>query len=327
MANVFVTGGAGYIGSHMVAALGEAGHAVVVYDNLSTGAAANVLFGDLVVGDLADTDRLDKAVADAAPDVAIHFAGSVKVDESVAKPYHYYRNNTVNTINLADALERAGCRRIIFSSTAAVYGEPDTRTPLSESLPLAPINPYGTSKMMAENILRELGRLGRLSPVTLRYFNVAGADPAARIGFDVERSPHLIPRAVRAALGGPVALKIFGTDLPTDDGTCIRDYIHVVDLVDAHMKAMDWLLGGGGGATFNVGYGTGFSVRQVVEAVKTTLDRPAFAPEEAPYREGDPYFLVADSSRLAAELGWRPTRNALSTIIEDTAGWIAKRGV
>jgi UDP-glucose 4-epimerase len=320
---VFVTGGAGYIGSHVVRLLGDKGHDVLTYDNLSTGNDWSVLSGELLVADLADTKTLDKALKGFAPDVAVHFAASIVVPESVANPLKYYMNNTSNTINLLGAVRRAGINRFIFSSTAAVYGIPDV-IPVTEASPLLPINPYGTSKMVTELALRDMGLAAdEFNYVSLRYFNVAGADEEGRIGQAYREATHLITRALKAASGELEKLQVYGTDYPTPDGTCIRDYIHVDDLSDAHLLAADYLVDGGPGNIFNCGYGRGFSVREVVESIKRVsgIDFPV---EEAPRREGDPPELVADSTKIRDVLGWRPIRDNLETIVRSAWQWELK---
>ncbi|MBF0170736.1 MAG: UDP-glucose 4-epimerase GalE [Nitrospinae bacterium] len=323
MARVLVTGGAGYIGGHAALALRDAGHEVLVYDNLSTGVAAQVHGAELVEGDLADAPLLSGTMKRFAPDLVMHFAASIQVGESVQIPLSYYRNNSVNAINTLEAMLAHGVTKIIFSSTAAVYGEPSHSGLIRETDPLHPVNPYGTSKLISETMLAELSRLGRLSYVALRYFNVAGADPAGRIGFDSLRSPHVIPRIFRAALGTSEKIEIFGTDWPTPDGTCIRDYIHVSDLIDAHLLAMERLLAGGASDIFNVGYGHGFSVREVVDRAKEACGVP-FTVTEGPRRPGDPARLVADSAKIRAELGWTPKRDDLAAICRDAWNWMRR---
>ncbi len=320
MARIFVTGGAGYIGSHVVKALGEAGHTVRTYDNLSTGNRWAVLFGDLVEGDIADRETLKRAIEAFRPDAVMHFAAFIEVAESVRNPLKYYRNNPANALNLLEVLQELAVPRFIFSSTAAVYGTPET-IPVRESDPLCPINPYGASKMLVERFLADLSfARDDFSYVALRYFNVAGADAQSRIGQCYKNPTHLITRALKTALGEFPKLQVFGTDYPTQDGTCIRDYIHVDDLASAHLAALDHLLAGGGSDIFNCGYGRGYSVRDVVESAKriTGID---FTVEEAPRREGDPAALVADSSRITAQLGWTPRFADLDVIIRTAWDW------
>lgn len=317
---ILVTGGAGYIGSHVALMLSEAGHQVLVYDNLSTGNDWTVLSGELVVGDLADLSTLDATIKRFVPEAVIHFAASIEVGESVAEPLKYYRNNTVNALNLLEALRRHGVGRFIFSSTAAVYGEPDT-VPIDESLPLLPINPYGASKMMTERLLADLAAAdSAFRYVSLRYFNVAGADSQCRIGQAYKNPTHLITRALKTARGEFERLAIYGTDYPTSDGTCIRDYIHVQDLADAHMLALDHLVADGKSDIFNCGYGHGYSVREVVEVTKrvTGVDFPVI---ETARREGDPPVLTANGDKLRSSFGWTPRFDSLSRIVETAWAW------
>ncbi|MEJ2314083.1 MAG: UDP-glucose 4-epimerase GalE [Nitrospirota bacterium] len=313
---VLVTGGAGYIGSHVVKALGNEGHEVLTVDNLSTGNRWAVLNGELVEADLGDRASIGKTVLDFRPEAVMHFAASIVVPESVREPLTYYRNNTVNTVNLLEALRDAGPCMFIYSSTAAVYGIPDA-VPVEEAAPLNPINPYGTSKMVNELMLRDLAvSEGDFRYVSLRYFNVAGADPEARIGQAYAEATHLITRALRAARGEI-------EKLPTPDGTCIRDYIHVDDLADAHVLALNYLADGGPSDVFNCGYGKGYSVREVVETARqvTGVD---FRVEEAERREGDPPELVALSSKIINTLGWKPRRDELGYIIRTAWEWEKK---
>lgn len=325
---IFVTGGAGYIGSHVVRALGEAGYEVLTYDNLSTGNRWALLAGDLVVGDMADRELLRRTIETFAPQAVLHFAAAIEVEESVRNPLKYYRLNTAGALGLLEVMREVGVGRLIFSSTAAVYGIPTT-IPVDEQAPLAPINPYGAAKAMAERLLADLAAADAgFRYVALRYFNVAGADLAGRIGQAYRNPTHLITRALKTALGQFERLQIFGTDYPTPDGTCIRDYIHVEDLAAAHLDALRHLLTDGAGGIFNCGYGRGFSVREVVTAAKevTGIDFPVV---EAPRREGDPPALVADSRRIGQVLGWRPRFDDLQTIIRSAWAWekeLLKRG-
>lgn len=317
---ILVTGGAGYIGSHVVKALGERGHDTVVYDNLSTGNRWAVLSGDLVVADLAEAETLANVLKAFEPDAVMHFAASIVVPESVSDPLKYYRNNTVNTVNLLKAARDAGVGLFIFSSTAAVYGIPET-VPVAEDAPMRPINPYGSSKMMSETVLRDLDASDPdFRYVSLRYFNVAGADGGLRIGQAYENATHLITRAVKTARGEFDRLEIFGTDYPTADGTCVRDYIHVDDLSEAHVLALEHLAGGGRSDVFNCGYGHGYSVREVVEAARRVTG-VAFRVEETGRREGDPPALVADSSYIKNKLGWTPRLDDLEYIIRTAWQW------
>ena len=320
---ILVTGGAGYIGSHVVKALGERGYDVLTYDNLSTGNSWAVLHGDLVVADLSDGVALERVIKSFTPDAVMHFAASIVVPESVREPLKYYRNNTVNAIHLLAALQKFGVNAFIFSSTAAVYGIPEV-IPVNEDAPLHPINPYGSSKMMTEYILNDLSAAKQdFEYVSLRYFNVAGADRDCRIGQAYKEATHLITRALKTAKGEFRKLEIFGADYPTPDGTCIRDYIHVDDLAEAHILALEYLLGGGRSGIFNCGYGHGYSVREVVDAARkvTGVD---FRVEETARREGDPPALVADSSKISRELGWRPQYNDLGYILKTAWEWEVK---
>ncbi|MEW5746955.1 MAG: UDP-glucose 4-epimerase GalE [Nitrospirota bacterium] len=317
---ILVTGGAGYIGSHVVKALGEHSHDVVTYDNLSTGNKWAVLHGDLVVADLADKEMLRTAIRNFKPDAIMHFAASIVVPESVREPLKYYRNNSANTLNLLEVAGESGVGKFIFSSTAAVYGIPET-IPVAEEAPLRPINPYGTSKVMTEFMLKDISfARNDFTYVSLRYFNVAGADGKGRIGQAYKEATHLITRALKTAKGEFEKLLIFGTDYDTPDGTCVRDYIHVDDLADAHVKALDYLASGGRSTILNCGYGHGYTVREVVAAAKrvTGVD---FTVEETGRREGDPPALVADSTKIKAALGWSPQFDNLEYIIRTAWEW------
>ncbi len=317
---LLVTGGAGYVGSHVVRQLREAGHAVVVYDNLSTGHRWAVGDAELVVADLADRGRLEAVLATGGGfDAVLHFAAHIWVAESVADPVKYYANNAASALGLFELCARRGVPRVVFSSTAAVYGEP-TEMPISEATPLAPINPYGASKMMAERMLMDIARALGLGYVILRYFNVAGADPLARIGEATPDNTHLIKVACEAALGQRPGLRINGTDYPTPDGTCIRDYIHVEDLAAAHLDALRHLCAGGASTVLNCGYGHGSSVREVLDTVRrvTGVDLPL---SEGPRRPGDPPVLVADASRIRDVLGWRPRYDDLEIIVRTAWAW------
>jgi len=321
---VLVTGGAGYIGSHVVKALGERGMDVLVYDNLSSGNRWAVLAGDLVEADLADSETLRRTLESFRPDAVMHFAAFIIVHESVSNPLKYYRNNTANTIKLLSEMRRAGVDRFIFSSTAAVYGVAE-KVPVDEEAPLRPINPYGTSKMMTELVLRDMSlAYPEFKYCSLRYFNVAGADKDLRIGQAYKESTHLITRALKAATGELEKLEIFGADYPTPDGTCIRDYIHVDDLARAHIDALQYLLKGGRSEAMNCGYGHGYSVKEVIEAAKRVTGSD-FRAGAAPRREGDPPVLVADNRKLKKLLGWTPLYDDLEYIIRTAWLWESEK--
>lgn len=319
---VLVTGGAGYIGSHTVLALGEQGHDVLVFDNLSTGHREAVLTGRLVEGDLADQALVSRTLREFKPDAVMSFAAFIRVDESMHEPAKYFANNTANTLNLLRAMVETGVTRFVFSSTAATYGTPDTAL-ITEDTPQQPINPYGMSKLLVEYALRQMAELGAMRSVALRYFNVAGADPKARIGQKYPEATHLITRALKTAKGRFPRLSVYGTDYPTPDGTCIRDYIHVTDLAEAHVHALEWLANNETSDVFNLGYGRGYSVREVVERAKkvTAIN---FLVVEADRREGDPPILVADSSKARRVLGWTPRHDDLDFIIKTAWEWEKK---
>jgi UDP-glucose 4-epimerase len=320
---VLVTGGAGYIGSHMVHALVDAGERMVVVDNLSTGfrwaIPAEV---PLVVGDTGDAGLMGSLMAQHGVDAIIHFAAWIVVPDSVKDPLGYYRNNTANSRALIEAAVGAGVRSFIFSSTAAVYGNPAV-VPVAEDAALAPMSPYGSSKLMTEIMLRDAGAAHGLKHVILRYFNVAGADPQLRTGQSTPHATHLIKVAVETALGLRAKLQVFGTDYPTPDGTCIRDYIHVSDLVRAHSDALRYLRAGGDSATVNCGYGRGFSVLDVVDTVKNAAGVD-FPVEYAPRRPGDPAQIVAACERAHSLLCWQPQLDDLTTIVAHALAWERK---
>jgi UDP-glucose 4-epimerase len=320
---VLVTGGAGYIGSHMVYALVAAGERPVVLDNLSTGFDWAIAEGvPLAVGETGDQALVAKLIKDHAIESIIHFAASVVVPDSVADPLAYYKNNTVNSRALIECAVQGGVKHFIFSSTAAVYGNP-ARVPVGEDEILVPVSPYGSSKMMTEIMLRDASVAHGLKHVILRYFNVAGADPELRTGQSTKGATHLIKVAVETALGRREKMDVFGTDYPTPDGTCLRDYIHVTDLAQAHLDALRYLRGGGASVTANCGYGRGFSVREVIDTVKR-VSGIDFRVELAPRRPGDPAQIVASSDRARALFGWKPARDDLAGIVRDALGWERK---
>jgi len=316
---VLVTGGAGYIGSHVVRHLLEDGHDVVVYDNLSTGHAWAVGDATLIEADLADRERLGSVIQAGAFDGVLHFAAHIVVPESVTDPVRYYANNTCNTLNLLQCCQQAGVRFFVFSSTAAVYGIPATAS-VSEDAPLQPINPYGASKMMSERMLMDVGAACGLRYVSLRYFNVAGADPEGRIGQATPDATHLIKVACQAALGQRDGVTVYGTDYATADGTCERDYIHVEDLAAAHVRALDYLEAGGRSQILNCGYGHAYSVLQVLEAVKR-ISGVDFPVHHGDRRAGDPPALMADAERIREVLGWHPQRDDLDQIVRHALAW------
>lgn len=320
MNKILVTGGCGYIGSHVARQLSEAGREVVVYDNLSTGFADALIHGEkLVVGDLADTERLETVFRECGCRTVLHFAAAIVAPESVTAPLKYYGNNTRNTLNLLTACINSGVERFIFSSTAAVYGLPEGGVAAEES-PTAPINPYGSSKLMSEWMLRDVAAAHGLKYAALRYFNVAGADPRARMGQRTPEATHLIKVCCQAALGMREAVSIYGTDYPTPDGTGIRDYIHIEDLAAAHLAALQHLEKGEESVTLNVGYGLGASVREVIEMARK-VSGVDFQVREAPRRPGDPAMLVARAERIRTVLGWEPRYNDLQTIVADAWRW------
>lgn len=317
---ILVTGGAGYIGSHMVLELLDQGQDVVVLDNLSTGFREAVQApAKLVVGDIGDQDLVATVIKKYHVDAIVHFAGSIVVPDSVADPLGYYQNNTVNSRALIEVAVASGVNKFIFSSTAAVYGNPD-KVPVSETAPLAPMSPYGTSKLMTELMLGDVSRAHDLRYVALRYFNVAGADPAGRSGQSTPRATHLIKVACEAATGKRGHIEIYGTDYPTDDGTCVRDYIHVSDLVRAHTAALDYLNKGGKPEVFNCGYSKGYSVAEVVDAVKK-ISGVGFEVRKAGRRAGDPAAIVAASDKIRATLGWQPSHDNLDEIVSSALAW------
>ena len=317
--DILICGGAGYIGSHMLKWLALRGYRVTVLDNLSTGHREAVQWGELVEADLLDPASLERVFAGRRFDAVMHFCARSLVGESVAQPYDYYANNVSGTLNLLQAMQRHGVAKLVFSSTAAVFGNPVSAR-IDEVHPKAPINPYGASKLMVERMLQDAASAYGLRSVALRYFNAAGASPEGDIGESHQPETHLIPNALRAALGTGPALKLFGTDYPTPDGTCVRDYVHVDDLAQAHERALAYMQAHEGAHAFNLGNGQGFSVREVIEAASRVAGR-AVPFEVAPRREGDPATLVASSERARAELGWSPAHASLDEIIGTAWRW------
>jgi len=319
MHNILVVGGAGYIGSHMVKYLGNKDCSITVLDNLSSGHRDAVLAGKLIVGDLANIGFLDKIFSDNKFDVVMHFASSIIVSESVKDPSSYYRNNVSNTLNLLDVMVSHGVKQFIFSSTAAIFGIP-LYTPIDEKHPKAPINPYGRSKLMVEQILEDYDHAYGLKSVCLRYFNAAGAVPEGEIGELHDPETHLIPLVLQAASGKRSDITVFGSDYDTQDGTCIRDYIHVNDLCDAHWKAIQYLIKHNQSQSFNLGNGRGFSVQQVIDVCREITGK-VIRVIEAGRREGDPDVLVADSTKAREILGWAPEFSDLETIVNHAWQW------
>src|SRR6266480_1191033 len=320
---VLVTGGAGYIGSHMVYALVEAGESVVVIDDLSTGFSAFVPAGvPLLIGNAADENLVEGAITAHGVESIVHFAGSVVVPDSMRDPLAYYRNNTMTTRSLLNAAVKYGVNRFIFSSTAAVYGNPD-QVPVPETAATRPLSPYGSSKLMTEIMLHDVATAHGMNYVVLRYFNVAGADPQARIGLATVGATHLLKIAVEAATGQRAKIDVFGTDYPTPDGSCIRDFIHVSDLAQAHRAALSYLRGKGASATLNCGYGRGYSVLETIEAVRRVSGRN-FAVQYAPRRPGDIMAMIADTGRIRATLDWTPQYDNLETIATHALAWEQK---
>jgi len=321
-AKVLLTGGAGYIGSHVAKLLTRNGYEVIIIDNLSSSNPRKI-YGKLYKVDLKEEKSVLEILRKERPDIVLHFAAFISVPESLEKPFLYYENNVGNTIKLLSALRKAEINNFLFSSSAAVYGIPDV-VPVSEAAELKPINPYGETKVMVEKILRDMAKAQEINYISLRYFNVAGADPEGELGPTYKQPTHLIIRALKTAKGEYPYLEIFGTDYPTPDGTCIRDYIHVMDLAEAHILAMEYLLSTRESLVLNCGYGKGFSVREVVSTVKkvTGID---FKVVETKRRAGDPPVLVADNSKIRKILKWEPKYDSLETIIKDAWHWELKQ--
>jgi UDP-glucose 4-epimerase len=317
---ILICGGAGYVGSHMVRYVLDNGHDVVVYDNLSTGHRGSVPQGiPLVHGDIGDAAKLARVFAEHRFDAVMHFCARSLVGESVTDPYAYYENNVGNTISLLEAMRHASVDRIVFSSTAAVFGHPVSDT-IDETHPTVPINPYGQSKLMIEQVLADAAKAYGLRSVALRYFNAAGASSCGSIGEAHDPETHLIPNVLKAVLGQGKGLKVFGTDYDTRDGTCVRDYVHVSDLASAHMLAIDYMARNEGAFTFNLGNGEGFSVREVIAAAEKVTGRPV--PHEfAERRPGDPATLVASSRQARDELGWQPAMARMEDILASAWNW------
>jgi len=317
--HILVCGGAGYIGSHMARCLAEHGYVVTVLDNLSTGHAQAVQWGQLIQADILQTQALEAVFSQHNFDAVFHFCARSLVGESVVQPYDYYQCNVSGTLNLLQAMYKYGVQRLIFSSTAAIFGQPQSSV-IDEDHPARPINPYGASKQMVERLLADAAHAYGLRSVALRYFNAAGASADARIGESHACETHLIPNLLKSVLGTGPTLKVFGNDYPTPDGTCIRDYVHVEDLAQAHLLALDYLNDQPGAQAFNLGTGHGFSVQQVIDAAAQVVGQP-IAYEIAPRRAGDPAVLVASNTRAKTVLGWEPKWTQLPNIIESAWRW------
>jgi len=316
---ILVAGGAGYIGSHMTKLLLEAGEEVVVLDDLSSGHRDAVVGGKFILGNIGDFAFVDKALSENKINAVMHFASHIQVGESVVEPSKYYLNNVSNTLVLLDAMRKNGVRQFVFSSTAAVYGEPEV-IPIPETHPKRPTNPYGRSKQQVEQILPDFDAAYGMKSVCLRYFNASGADPGGQLGERHEPETHLIPLVLRAAAGRSAGVQVFGDDYPTPDGTCIRDYIHVNDLCQAHFDALTYLRDENTSDAFNLGTGIGYSVRQIIETAQT-VTKTKIPVSIAARRSGDPAVLVADSAKAYRDLGWRPARSDLENIIRDAWAW------
>lgn len=321
---VFVTGGAGYVGAHACKAFHAAGWRVVVYDNLFRGWRDFVRYGDLIEGDILDQAALQAAISAVKPDAVAHFAALTFVGESGTDPGLYYRVNTMGGLAVLEAMRKAGVNTLVFSSTAATYGVPQ-RSPMDEAHPQWPINPYGWSKLMVERMLADHAAAYGLRYAALRYFNAAGADPEAEIGERHDPETHVIPLAIRGARRSDYTFTLFGDDFDTRDGSCVRDYVHVCDLADAHLLALDYLLSGGASGAFNLGTGEGTTVFEVIAAVEKAAGRP-LARTIGPRRAGDPAVLIAASAKARGVLGWSPARSTIDTIVADAWRWHAKDG-
>jgi UDP-glucose 4-epimerase len=319
---VLLTGGAGYIGSHVAKLLTKYDYEVIVIDNLFSSQPQKI-YGKFYKLDLREEEKLLEIIKKEKPDIVLHFASFISVPESIEKPFMYYENNVGNTIKLLSAMKKAGIKNFLFSSSAAIYGVPEI-IPVPETAELKPINPYGETKAMIEKILRDMAKVGEINYISLRYFNVAGADPEGELGPNYKQPTHLIIRALKVAKGEIPYLEIYGTDYPTPDGTCIRDYIHVMDLATAHLLALEYLLSKGESIVLNCGYGRGFSVREVISVVKkvTGID---FKVIETKRRAGDPPILIADNTKIKEILKWEPKYNSLETIIKDSWKWELKQ--
>jgi UDP-glucose 4-epimerase len=320
---ILVTGGAGYIGSHMVKLLTETGSEVTVLDDLSTGHAEAVRGAQFVKGDIADVASTKSLLQKNRIEGVVHFAASSLVGESMADPLKYYRRNVGGTVALVQAMRDAGVARIVFSSTAAVYGDP-VRTPIDEAHPKQPVNPYGASKLAMERMLSDCSTAYGIGAVVLRYFNAAGADPSGELGERHDPETHLIPLVLQAASGRRASISVFGMDWPTRDGTCVRDYIHVNDLCDAHLRALDWLAKGGRYDVFNLGNGDGATVLEVIEAARRVTGKP-IKVDQAARRAGDPATLVADAAKARRILGWQPARGDIEGIVRDAWNFEQRR--
>jgi UDP-glucose 4-epimerase len=323
MSKILVTGGAGYIGSHTVKQLGEAGYEIIIYDNFSTGSPEAILYGKAIEGDLNDTKLLTEVFAEHKFDAVLHFAASISVPESIEKPLSYYANNTRNTLNLLQCCQHFGVNQLVFSSTAAVYGETH-EYPVKESSPTSPVNPYGRAKLMSEMMIKDYSLASDLRYIILRYFNVAGADSSGKIGQLGKKASHLIKLACDAALGIRSSVSIFGTDYPTPDGTGIRDYIHVEDLAAAHVDALAYLASNPTSQIFNCGYGKGYSVREVLSKVKE-ISGVDFTVIETERRQGDPACVVAAVDKIHNEIDWQPQHDSLDEIISSALAWEKKK--